>query len=339
MRHASPPSQSKTHALRAFTLVELLVVITIIGLLIALLLPAVQAAREAARRMQCTNHLKQLGLGVLNHESSQGFFPTNGYYSRCIGDPDAGFGPYQSGPDATTGKFVGQPGGWLYNIMPYVEQGMFHDVGGGMKPLQKWPLWDEQVKKPIPFYYCPSRREPLPYGLGWATGTSVQFMNLTKSVTLLAKNDYAVNSGDTTYRNNGPDPSPASTGISFYASKVMMADVKDGSSNTYMCGEKYLNPDAYTDPAGTADFGDDGSAYAGHTWQHARWTYCNSGTPQNSYIPRTRHARLLSLRVVWQRPQRRAEHGLLRRIGSHHQLHDRPAHSQPPRKPRGRQSC
>ena len=88
---------------------ELLVVITIIGILIALLLPAVQAAREAARRMQCANQIKQLATGSLLHLDSQGHLPCGGWKWTWVGDPDRGFGPVQ-------------PGGWIYNILPYIEQ-------------------------------------------------------------------------------------------------------------------------------------------------------------------------------------------------------------------------
>ena len=99
-----------------FTLVELLVVIAIIGILVALLLPAVQVAREAARRTQCKNNLKQIGLAVLGHESAQRFFPHGGWGFQCMGLPGRGFGP-------------NQPGGWIYNILPFMEEQSIHQLG------------------------------------------------------------------------------------------------------------------------------------------------------------------------------------------------------------------
>ena len=75
---------------RGFTLVELLVVIAIIGVLVALLLPAVQAAREAARRNECANNLRQLALACLLHEEQLGYFPSGGWGNRCLGDSSRG---------------------------------------------------------------------------------------------------------------------------------------------------------------------------------------------------------------------------------------------------------
>ncbi len=99
---------------RAFTLVELLVVITIIGILIALLLPAVQAAREAARRMQCSNNLKQIGLALHNYHTAIGTFPSG--YISAYGDPG-----YPSSND------LGPGWGWAAMMLPYIELGNLHD--------------------------------------------------------------------------------------------------------------------------------------------------------------------------------------------------------------------
>src|SRR5215469_8840286 len=95
-------------ARRGFTLIELLVVITIIGILIALLLPAINAAREAARRFSCSNNLKQMGIAVSNHLSAYKCLPTGGWGWDWIGDPNRGFGRRQ-------------PGDWAFCLLPWME--------------------------------------------------------------------------------------------------------------------------------------------------------------------------------------------------------------------------
>ncbi|MBW8883374.1 MAG: DUF1559 domain-containing protein [Planctomycetia bacterium] len=122
-----------------FTLVELLVVIAIIGVLVALLLPAVQMARESARRTQCGNHLKQLGLAAQNFDDTRGWLPP----TRVSND---GSDPNQN--------FVT----WAVLILPYVEQQNYYSQ---WDVTMAYELHNVQVtKQVVPVYFCPSRRRP-----------------------------------------------------------------------------------------------------------------------------------------------------------------------------------
>ncbi len=251
-----------------FTLVELLVVITIIGILIALLLPAVQAAREAARRAQCTNNLKQIGLAALNHEQTHGFWPSCGWGWAWVGDPDRGFGRTQ-------------PGGWIYNILPYLEQTHLHDLGAGKPEAQKRQDAATVCQTALPMFNCPTRRSAKPYTASYAGGTFHAYN--ADAVPVHARSDYAANGGTTVQTFQGPSnvtdgmnlswsgwPSWRHTcdGVSFLLSEVTMAEIVDGSSNTYFAAEKYLCSDYYETGQ---DGADNTSMYQGQDWDVQRW--------------------------------------------------------------------
>ena len=158
-----------------FTLVELLVVITIIGILMSLLLPAVQSARETARKSQCANNVKQLALGCLDLERSYSGLPNGGWCWYWGGDPDRGYGNRQ-------------PGGWIYNILPFIDQRPLHDFGAGQPVTQKAASLGVVGQTPLSVLLCPTRRPVMVFPNYYNECNSAP-------VSTAAHTDYAANSG------------------------------------------------------------------------------------------------------------------------------------------------
>jgi prepilin-type N-terminal cleavage/methylation domain-containing protein/prepilin-type processing-associated H-X9-DG protein len=246
----------------AFTLVELLVVIAIIGILIALLLPAVQAAREAARRTECVNNLKQLSLAAMNYHSAHKHFPTGGWGSRWCGDGDRGFGKRQ-------------PGGFFFSLLPFIEEQAKFNIGRGVNVVLKTIEHTKRNQLPVGMVICPTRRGATGYPLDSTNkAMSPSHMNADNHQKLAGKSDYAANSGVPQF--NGLTSGPATLalgdsafawpstagfdGVNFVRSTVRSKDVTDGLSKTYMVGEKYIMPSQY---ANGASGGDNGTLYDG----------------------------------------------------------------------------
>jgi prepilin-type N-terminal cleavage/methylation domain-containing protein/prepilin-type processing-associated H-X9-DG protein len=251
----------------AFTLVELLVVIAIIGVLVALLLPAVQAARESARRMQCQNNLKQFGLAFQNHHDTLKHLPTNGWGYMYVGDPDLGNG-------------TDQVGGWTFNILPYCEQQAIHDIAKGKVGQPKFADLSRMVGTPIKFFICPSRRKPGVYPI-----TSTSATNFDR-VDVGAKIDYAVCAGDQEALQGAGVPTPpipdawTYNGICYVRSAVRLSEITDGTTNTLMIGEKMMGYPFYLNGL---EGGDNENLYVGWDNDHTRTTN-NRRTGSNNQI-------------------------------------------------------
>ncbi|RIK75135.1 MAG: hypothetical protein DCC67_15670 [Planctomycetota bacterium] len=240
-----------------------------------MLLPAVQAAREAARRTQCANQLKQIGLAWQNHHDSFKHFPTGGWGWNWQGDPDRGFGKEQFG-------------GWPYNILPFMELANLRQMGAGMADPQKRIALTDLSKRQPEQFICPSKRPAVPTAPKdhWAP------RNINFTIGQLAgKSDYAACSGDPAVPEEGEGPASvaiassslfrwpnldAHNGVCFMRSEVNIKAITDGTTNTYMVGEKYQLPASYggsfASGSPTYDFGDNESMFSGYNRDQHRST-------------------------------------------------------------------
>jgi len=216
MSRSLPPRQ-------AFTLVELLVVIAIIGILVALLLPAIQAAREAARRTQCTNNLKQVGLALHNHHDVRKKFPLGTMHPIDVPNPG------------------GEPRwNWMHFILPYMEESTLYESFKAQRktrPATEGLYLYDNAETVVTTLQCPSDpNSPKDMTFGATTPAAGQG----------AHGNYVTCSGDTKHSDSvgGSTTGMKLNGMFFYNSAIRMADLTDGTSKTLMAAELLVSPDA-----------------------------------------------------------------------------------------------
>ena len=228
-------SESRTKTCRrGFTLVELLVVIAIIGVLVALLLPAVQAAREAARRSQCQNNLKQISLAMLNYEQAFGELPAGRLGCDFPNQPAVGAQTY-----CDSEPLQSAASGFVF-VLPHLEQQALYDLldvnGVGIWLHQgnwdtSWfttnPAAKDGVEQVLESFRCPTDRSE-----------EILTQMETRPELSPAVSSYALNMGTRGVNNgNGATTKFENDGLFMYARRFQLRQIADGLSNTYLGGE------------------------------------------------------------------------------------------------------
>ncbi|MBJ7343893.1 MAG: DUF1559 domain-containing protein, partial [Gemmataceae bacterium] len=194
---------------KGFTLIELLVVIAIIATLIGLLLPAVQKSRDAASRMNCQGHLKQIGLAILNYHDTAKAFPPG----------------YTSSFDSN-GNDLGPGWGWNAYLLPYMEeQSLFNKINFSL-PIEA-PVHAFLRSASLKLLLCPSVVAPKSFPVGARTALGV----LTSTLCDLPSSSYTGNFGIS-------EPGVDGEGIFYRNSKLSLTDITDGTSHTLLAGER-----------------------------------------------------------------------------------------------------
>ena len=244
------------------TVIELVVVISVIAILVGLLLPAVQAGRESTRRAQCQNNVRQIALATNQFHNIHRKFPSNGWGYAWMGTASRGVGPKQ-------------PGGWIFQSLPFLEQdALYRSTNMADGPSQNVAL-GKLASTSLEVFLCPSR----PGNILQSQSNRFVYRNATTPA-WVARTDYAINEGDWI---SDTDSGPTSyaqadqgnyawtdatkvTGVSWQHGSIAISQIADGSSHTYLAGEKRAGI------SGLPDWGNDQSMFSGVDIDITRWT-------------------------------------------------------------------